>query len=182
MAKVEFVTTPKAAYEWAEVTGGGSMSDAQRAALLDEFIEEHGLVPVEAAFRGETPIHKYGRYKAAFAVASALPTALPNRESDLNKANEERDALRAENARLLAQLGKAKGAKMADDDDAIDNQRGDSSGGPQTTDDARAALSESLPGDQTVGTSSDPRRNVADNDKSDDNPPAKAKPGPKPKA
>jgi len=63
MAKVVFKTTPGAAYEYAEIEGGETMKDYERASMLDDFIAEHGLIPVESTFEsGEMPTHKYGRY------------------------------------------------------------------------------------------------------------------------
>ena len=107
MAKIVWKTTPHAAYEWVEVEGGTSMSHHEIAALLDEYISENGLVPVESDYVGEAPRHKYGRYKATPATASALaPAALPTRESDLAKANERADAAEAELALLRAQIDK----------------------------------------------------------------------------
>lgn len=171
MAKVVWKTTPKAAYEWVEVDGGKTMSDAETKAYLDEYVEDHGLVPVESTFVGETPIHKYGRYKAVSAVASALPPALPGREDDLVKANAEKSALEQEVARLKAQLGKqekaGKGAEVVDADDTA--TRGTATGGAQTTEDARAAFNEQSD-DKLVGSGEEIREDPSSNDKSDDNP------------
>ena len=174
MAKVVFKKSPKSAYEWAEVEGGETMSSVQRAALLDEFVEENGLVPVETTFRGESPDHKYGRYIAGGKRASALPRALPSRTNDLNRANEELEALRAENARLAAQLDKkpsSSGANVVEGNDA--ETRGTAAGGPQSTDDAREVINQSLPEGMEIATSSEPRVDSGTNDKSADNPPVK---------
>jgi len=62
MAQVVFKSTPGAAYEYAELEGGETMKDYERASMLDDFIAENGLIPVEATFEGEKPVHKYGRY------------------------------------------------------------------------------------------------------------------------
>jgi len=70
MAKVVFKTTPGAAYEYAEIEGGETMKDYERASMLDDFIAEHGLIPVEATLDGERPVYKYGRY---FPVESDKP-------------------------------------------------------------------------------------------------------------
>ncbi len=171
MAKIKWMTTPKAAYEWVEVQGGDTMSEAERKAFLDEYVEDNGLVPVESTFVGETPIHKYGRYKAGGAVASALPPALPGRENDLTKANADLAAANAELARLRGPLGTqekaGKGAEVLDADDAA--TRGTATGGAQTTEDARAAFNEQSD-DKLVGSSEEVREDPSSNDKSDDNP------------
>jgi hypothetical protein len=171
MAKIKWVTTPKAAYEWVEVGGGDTMTEAQRSAFLDEYVEDNGLVPVESTFVGEVPVHKYGRYKATSAVASALPPVLPGREDDLVKANADKAALEQEVARLKAQLGKqeqaGKGAEVVDADDAA--MRGTATGGAQTTEDARAAFNEQSD-DKLVGSGEEVRRDSTSNDKSDNNP------------
>jgi len=62
MAQVVFKSTPSAAYEYAELEGGETMKDYERASMLDDFVAENGLIPVEATFEGEKPVHKYGRY------------------------------------------------------------------------------------------------------------------------
>ncbi|SCW56940.1 hypothetical protein SAMN02927924_01429 [Sphingobium faniae] len=79
MAKVIMTTPPGAAYEYAEVQGGTSMSHAEIAALLDEYVEKHGLYPVETVYDGESPRHKYGRYKPT-QTATEQPAAPSNDE------------------------------------------------------------------------------------------------------
>lgn len=171
MAKVVYKTTPKAAYEWAEVEGGSTMSHYETAALLDSFIEENGLVPVETVFEGETPRHKFGRYKALGAPALALaPTATAGHESDLAKANAELARLQAELARAQDQLGKLPKSKLADMvegnfDDTVDS----STGGAQTTESARATLNQQE-GVNIVASGEEVREDMSVADRSDDNP------------
>lgn len=172
MAKIVWKTTPKAAYEWVEVEGGDSMTHAELVAFKDEFISENGLVPVETDYVGEAPIHKYGRYKAASATASALaPTALPTRQEDLAKANDELAQLRAENARLASQLGKKQdksGAEIVEGsaDDLV------GSSGRQTTEDARDTLNQQE-GVDIQPSGSEVREDMSTDDRSDDNPVAR---------
>lgn len=172
MAKVVWKTTSKAAYEWVEVEGGSTLSDLDRRALIDEYVEENGLVPVESTFVGDVPVHKYGRYKAASATASALPAPLAHREEDVTKLNADKVALEQEVARLRAQLGKqeksGKGAEVVDGDET--KARGTASGGAQTTEDARAAFNEQDGLPELVGSGEEVREDPASNDKSDDNP------------
>ena len=181
MAKVVFKKTPHSAYEWAEVEGGDTMKDYERAALLDDFVAKHQLVPVETTFMGEQPTHKYGRYIAGGAAAQALPAALPNREGDLLKANAELDALRAENARLLAQMNKAPekytGAVVDTPPIVAPLPIGTSGGGGQTTEDARATLSQGGP--EVLPSSEQVREDMSTADKSDDNPVEKTRGRPK---
>lgn len=169
MAKVVWKKTPKSAYEWVEVEGGETMKDHERAALLDDFISENGLVPVETSYDGETPRHKYGRYIAGAGAASALaPTALPGREDDLVKANETIDDLRAQLARANDQLGKkpAKSkAKVVDEDTTA----GIGSASVGTTEDAREALNQQE-GVNLVGGGEEMREDMSTADRSDDNP------------
>lgn len=172
MAKIVWKTTPKAAYEWVEVEGGGSMTHAELVAFQDEYIAEHGLVPVESEFIGEAPRHKYGRYKATGTAAQALaPAALPAREADLSKANDELEALKAENARLLSQLEKkeAKGGAEVVGSTLIDAF---GSSGRQTTDDARDTLNQQG-GVDIEASGQEVREDMGTDDRSDDNPVAK---------
>lgn len=168
MAKMVFKTTPNAAYEWAELEGGDTMSAAERAAFVDEFINQNGLVPVESVFVGDTPARKWGRYKAAYSVANALPAALPGRETDLLKANDEVAALRAEIARLSDQLGKKRKSKE-NVVDVTDTGSISSAAGGQTTEEARANLN-TQEGVNLVGGGEELRANMATADRSDDNP------------
>ena len=63
MARMIFVkSSPAAAYECAEIEGGETMKPHEKAALLDDFVAEHGLIPVESTFDGDVPSHRYGRY------------------------------------------------------------------------------------------------------------------------
>jgi len=63
MARIIFVkSSPAAAYECAEIEGGETMKPHEKAAMLDDFIAEHGLIPVESTFDGDVPSHRYGRY------------------------------------------------------------------------------------------------------------------------
>lgn len=168
MAKIVWKTTPHAAYEWVEVEGGDSMSHAERAALLDEFISENGLVPVETVYVGEAPRHKYGRYVATGATASALaPTALPTRESDLAKANERADAAEAELARLRAQLDKKPAKSKAKVVDEV--EPGIGSSGRQSAEDARDTLNQQ-DGVEIVASGEEVRKDMSSDDRSDDNP------------
>lgn len=169
MAKVVFKTTPKAAYEWAEVEGGDTMKDYERSAMLDDFIAENGLVPVETTFVGEVPTHKFGRYKAGSAMASALaPTALPGRETDLTKAQQENDRLKAELARVTAQLDKKNAGKGGAD--VVDEVTpGIGSASVSTTEDAREALNQQE-GVNLVGGGEEIHEDMSTADRSDDNP------------
>jgi hypothetical protein len=168
MAKMVWKTTPSAAYEWAELEGGDTMSQAERAAFVDEFVTQNGLVPVESTFMGDIPTHRFGRYKADFALASALPVALPGRESDLRKANDELAATKAELARALEQLGKKRKGK----ENVVDT--GDTgtitaAAGGQTTEEARANLN-TQDGVNLVGNGEEVREDMGTADRSDDNP------------
>jgi len=63
MARIIFVkSSPAAAYECAQIEGGETMKPHEKAAMLDDFIAEHGLIPVESTFDGDVPSHRYGRY------------------------------------------------------------------------------------------------------------------------
>ena len=62
MAQVVFKSTSGAAYEYAELEGSETMKPHEKAALLDDFVAEHGLIPVESTFDGDVPSHRYGRY------------------------------------------------------------------------------------------------------------------------
>ena len=63
MARIIFVkSSPAAAYECAEIEGGETMKPHEKAAMLDDFVAEHGLIPVESTFDGDVPSHRYGRY------------------------------------------------------------------------------------------------------------------------
>lgn len=171
MAKVVWKTTPKAAYEWVELEGGGSMSHAEQVAYLDEYIEANGLVAVETTFDGEVPRHRYGRYKAAGAPAAALaPTALPGREGDLTSANAEIDRLKAELARALDQAGKreaqGKGAEVIEGS-AVGGIP--SAAGGQPVEEARAILNQQE-GVDLVGSGEEVREDMSTADRSDDNP------------
>jgi hypothetical protein len=168
MAKIVWKSTPKAAYEWVEVEGGESMSHHQIAAFLDDYISENGLVPVETDYVGETPRHKYGRYIATGAAASAVaPTALPTRETDLAKANERADALEQEVARLKAQLDKKPAARTAKMVDKV--EPGIGSAGRQSTEDARDTLN-TQDGVDIVASGEEVREDMSSDDRSDDNP------------
>lgn len=172
MAKIVWKTTPKAAYEWVEVSGGGTMTHAEQVAFLDEYVSENGLVPVETDFIGESPKHRYGRYKADGAAAQALPVALPSQEGDLTKANDELAALRAENARLQAQLEKKPAKSRAEVVEGGD--QGIGTAGVQTTDDARATLNQQE-GIDLVGSGEEVREDMSTADRSDDNPKVEGK-------
>lgn len=171
MAKVVFKKTPHAAYEYAEVQGGDTMKDFERAALLDEFVAENRLVPVETTFVGDIPTHKYGRYIAGGVAASALPPALPGRENDLIKVNDELAAARAEIARLNAQLGKQPEKSKAEIVEPLPIVAplpiGTSGGGGQSTEDARATLSQNGPA--VLPTSEQVREDNSTADRSTDN-------------
>ena len=167
MAKIVWKTSPHAAYEWVEVEGGESMSHHHIAAMLDEFISENGLVPVESDYVGEAPRHKYGRYKAATATASALPPALPTRESDLSKANDEIERLKAELARANAQLDKKPAKSKAQVVDEV--ELGIGSAGRQPTEDARETLNQQE-GVNIVASGEEVREDMSSDDRSDNNP------------
>jgi len=171
MAKVVWKTTPKAAYEWAEIDGGESMKDYERSAMLDDFIAENGLVPVETGFVGEVPTHKYGRYKASGAPASALaPSPLAGREGDVVKANSELDKLRSENARLLAELDRQPKVRKAKLVDPV--EPGIGSSGAQDAEDARDTLNQQ-DGVDIVASGAEVREDMSSADRSDTNPKVK---------
>lgn len=168
MAKVVWKTTPRAAYEWAEVEGGDTMSDAQRDAFLDEFVSDNGLVPVETTYAGEVPTHKYGRYKAGFTSAAALaPLGNPGQQGDLTKANAEIDRLKAELARATDQLDKKPEKSKAEVVDDVVSGIGSAS--ISTTEDAREALNQQE-GVNLVGGSEEMRVDMSTADRSDNNP------------
>lgn len=168
MAKVVFKTTPKAAYEWVEVEGGDTMKDYERSALLDDFIADNGLVPVETAFHGETPTHKYGRYKAAFAAPANALAPMATHGDDVNKLKSEKSEMEQELSRLRAQLSKKNAGK--DGADEVEPMAAGIGGSTiSTTDDAREALNQT-DGINLVGASEEVREDMSTADRSDDNP------------
>ncbi|MFA6031818.1 MAG: hypothetical protein WC889_02825 [Myxococcota bacterium] len=176
MAKIVWKTTPKAAYEWVEVEGGSTMSGAETKAFLDELVEENGLVPVESTFVGETPHHKFGRYKAGGAMPQALaPQALGAREGDLTKANAEVDRLKAELARANAQLGKQPDKSKADVVDEV--EQGIGSAGIGTTEELRE-VQNTQDGMNLVGGGEEVHEDMSTADRSADNPKVDEKRGP----
>ncbi len=169
MAKIVWKKSPKSAYEWIEVEGGESMSHAELMAFRDEYISEHGLMPVETDFVGEKPIHKYGRYLPSSVVAAQAlaPTAIPTAEMDAAKLNDKVRYLEAELAKANEALGKqpekAK-AKVVDD-----VEPGIGSSGRQDTQDARMTLNQQ-DGVDIVPTGEEVREDMTTDDRSDDNP------------